>query len=292
MSVPSEMRPSHETVERKTRDTLEETLEDIKRIICIDDSDKRQEEMHAFIIAKLVELKKEHPPKAPISLWNNKSESGFIHEETEIKRNIIVDAFKINDPEAYNYLLDSFANFYKAWNQPVMRGLIGYSVVYALGNYFGNFYSTQNTERDNREFYMDRSSADSEAIDLKELKGKQIAVCAEKAAVAHNYLKFLAIDSRLIFSDRCELTPGSEEAHAYVCFSTAHGHFIFDPTNSVIVKNPEGGVSSVEPALYKITPEQFEVLTQGKGGEVVVVHKDKTWDGQQFILDETKRIYT
>lgn len=279
-------------VEIKTRDTLEETLADIQQIIEIEDEEKRQEEMGRFIKIKLTELQKEHPPKAPIALWNSKAESGFLHEETEIKRNIIVDPFKVNDPEIYTYLLDSFANFYTAWNRPAMRGVIGYAVIYALGNYFGNFYSSQNTERDSREFYMDRSSSDSEPIDLREFKGKQIAVCAEKASVAHNYLKFLAIDSHLIFSERCKLTTDSEEAHAYICFSTPNGQFIFDPTNSIIVKNAEGMVNSVEPALYKITPEQFGMLVQRKGGEVTVIHKNKTWDGQQYLFDETERTYT
>lgn len=163
--------------------------------------------------------------------------------------------------------------------------------MYALSEYFGNHFGTQSTEARNREFYSDHTTADSETINLSELKGEKIAVCAEKATVAHNYLKFLGIDSHVVFSNNCKLGD-SRDGHVYIIFSTTNGRFIFDPANPILVEDNEGKINSVNPALYKISEEDYNHLLNRDNHQVIVQHIDQKIDNGKYIPQEPQsRVY-
>lgn len=63
---------------------------------------------------------------------------------------------------------------------------------------------------------------------LKELKNTGIAMCSERATLAHNLLKFLGVDSQIIFGTMNNI------AHCYVTFSPNQDkYFLYDPSNAV-----------------------------------------------------------
>ncbi len=167
--------------QKEKTEKVEEVLADLQLILDIEDPEIQEQAVQTFVDKRLQELSKEVPEKQPtLSLVGNKSQGEFIHPETEIKRSWIVDGFKVNDPDIYKSLLKSFTDIHNEWNKRQTRSVIGHSIVYALGDYFGNYYGTENTEKRNIEFYSDHTTLDSEAVNLAELKGKNLAVCAEK----------------------------------------------------------------------------------------------------------------
>ena len=281
MSIKSPSIEQQDKPEEKA-DKAEEMMAGLQDILHIEDVEAQKEAVDNYIGERLKELAKEVPAKQRmLSLVNSRAEGQFIHPETEIKRNLIVDSLRINDPEIYKYLLASFAKFYKSWNKPEVKKTTGHSIIYALGDYFGNYLGTGNTEARNVEFYMDHTTANSEPINLSELKGKKLAVCAEKATVAHNYLKFLGIDSHVIFSNDCKLDE-SNNGHAYVVYANKKGRFIFDLSNPVLIEDANGKITGVNPAIYKISEEDYNHLLNRDGQQVTVQHIDQKLDNGKY----------
>lgn len=271
---------------------FESTLNNLQQILDIENSEVQEKALKTFINSRLNELQTETlAQQAPLSLVGNRIEADFINPETDIKRNWLVDSLNLNDPEIYTYLLNSVSNFYKQWNKPNLRNIVGYSIIYALGDYFGNHIATSDTAKNNVEFYLNHTDINSTTINLEELKGKKIAVCAEKATVAHNYLKFLGADSRVIFSNNCRLDD-SNDGHAYIIISSKNGDFIFDPTNSIITTNTENTVTAISPAIYKISNEDYTHLLKRDGEQVKVQHiNQKEENGKLTTQTPEARIY-
>lgn len=274
--------------------TTDNVLARIESLITEPDKEHRADEIDQFIKERTSELIASSKPTV-LSLLTGTSYKGFIHPETRVMRNFIVDAVLINDPAIYNALFDSIRQLKEnpAWQNRNMREIAQYALVNALGTYFGNFYGTDGTEEANRAFYMDHSGIDSEDIPISDFRGKQIGVCAEKTAVAQNLLTFMGYNSELIMSTDCKLEPSdniSRDGHAYQIISSESGRFIHDPTNPVIVNNTEGSLYAVIPASYQITEDQYRLIENG--GRVEVVHTDLIWNGKEYKKGEgVKRIY-
>lgn len=201
----------------------------------------------------------------------------------------------VDDPEIYKLLLDSFKEFKDSqnWQGRSLREITPYAILRTIGNYFGNYFSTTNTESLNRAFYWDRGSADSEDVHLNELKGKEFAVCAEKAATAQNLLSFLGYESVLIASTKCRLNTSEQDdqgGHMYEVVTSGENYLIFDPTNPTLVEKEDGGTYTIVPAFYPLGQMEYKVLMSG--GQVEVIHNDATWDGQKINKGpDQKRIY-
>lgn len=272
----------------------DQLLSDIESIVSEVDSTKREEQTSQFIDKRMNELIGSCKPRV-LSLVTGSVYKGFIHPETRIMRNFMVDAVRINDPELYKVLLESFRHFKEnpAWQNRSMREIAQHALVRTLGTYFGNYFGTDGVEARNREFYLDHSDMESEDIPISDFRGKSIGVCAEKAAVAQNLLTFMGYDSELVMSTNNRLNSpdvDDKDGHAYNVISSDRGRFIHDPTNPVIVDNTDGSLRTVLPSNYPISEEQYQGLI--KGGQVEVVHNDLTWDGSVYQKqEEVKRIY-
>lgn len=172
----------------------------------------------------------------------------------------------MDDPGIYTELMDTIREFRKksGWDTYPMRQVVTYAIQYAIGRYFGNHTTGPEQESENQQFYMDRSSVDSQPFSISELKKKGIAVCAEKATTAHNMLNFLSFDSKLIFSNNCKLIETDKNSgHAFVVVKSSRGSFIYDPTNPRI-----DGAGALSPALFKLTSAQAEEFASGRAVSV------------------------
>jgi hypothetical protein len=220
---------------------------------------------------------------------------GFLHPDSGIRRNFLVDPFHVDDPEIYNLLISTCEEFASNpnWKGRTLREIAPHAVLRTIGNYFGNHWASGNTENNNRSFYLDRSSENSDDIHLNELKGKRIAVCAEKGAVAQNLLSFLGYESQLVASTKCRLeSPDKPDpgGHMYNIIKSGENQLIFDPTNSSLVKKDDGSVYTVMPAIYPLSSEGYKSIMSGD--QVTVVHNDGIWDGNQTIKGpDQSRIY-
>lgn len=280
--------------EKKAIPVRDRMLAEIERVTSEEDEQKRKESSEKLIATRMAELTGESKPKT-LSLVAGSVHNGFIHPESRIMRNFLVDAVRIDDPQIYQVLLESFRQYREnpSWKNKSMREIATYALARTLGEYFGNHYGTSSTEQNNRQFYWDHGSADSEDISISEFRGKKIGVCAEKAAVAQNLLTFMGYETELVMSTNNRLNASEtddREGHAYLILTTDRGHFIHDPTNPIMVKKEDGSVFAVMPSNYPISDEQYRGLVGG--GQAEVDHTDLTWDGNSYQKQESvKRIY-
>ncbi len=271
----------------------DQVLSQIDDLLKIQDQDERQAKTAEFIDERLKLLTEQSAPRE-FSLLS-RPRKGFLNPESRIRRTFFVDPFMVDDPEAYKLLIDTFKEFKDApgWSEKSLRDIAPYAVLRTIGNYFGNHWSSNNTENNNRAFYMKRSTAESDDIHLNELKGKGIAVCAEKGAVAQNLLSFLGYESELVASTKCRLESpekGDEGGHVYTVIKGDTNYFIFDPTNPTLIKREDGNVHTVMPSFYPINQESYQQLMSG--GWVEVTHNDGILDGGQTIKgSDQRRIY-
>jgi|GEM_PF-2338790 len=115
-----------------------------------------------------------------------------------------------------------------------------------------------------------RVSADIIDDDLPESEAsirdfKYVAMCQERAGVAHNSLLILGIRSRL---ERGTISVVNEdgsidsESHAFLTVERDDGsRYIFDPTNPIMTRNEDGLISDIKPALYKIDSPHTTTIT-------------------------------
>lgn len=281
---------NQEMASQPNREQFEAILEQLQPFVEIDQLSKPQ--WQQFVAQRLEQLSVRTPAQA-ISLMENPVFSGFIGPRIDIRRNFTVDPFRVDDPEIYQVLIDTIREFHASsgWKDRPLRQMTIPAVQYAIANYFGNAVGNQETERLNQSFYLDHQKAQSQFVSLEELRGKSIAVCAEKAAVAQNLLEFLGVDSILISSAKCHiLSMEKPEAHAYNIFQTDRGTFIYDPANPVKYYLADDQLESVSPAIFPITEDQLNQITFGEA--VTVKHTDYTQDDEGvFQIEESVRVY-
>ncbi len=283
------------TTETKSTELFnrDQVLSQVDDLLKITDTTTRTTQTAEFIHDRLQLLTDSAVPKEFFIM--SQPRKGFLHPDSGIRRNLLVDPFHIDDPEIYRDLLETFAEFkaIPAWQDKTLREIAPYAILRTIGNYFGNHWGTANTENNNRAFYMDHSGNDSADFHLNEFKGQGFAVCAEKAAVAQNLLSFLGYESELVASTKCRLeSPDKDDAggHMYNVIASGEKHFIFDPTNPILVKKDDDSIYTVAPAFYPINQAEYHKLMSG--GQVEITHNDGIWDGQQSHKGEDQtRIY-
>ncbi len=271
----------------------DQVLGKVDDLLKIEDDAERAKEISEFIDDRLKLLTENSTPQT-FSVMS-KPKRGFLYPESGIKRSFIVDPFLVDDPEIYKQVIETFKEFRANpdWQGKTLREIAPFAILRTIGNYFGNHWGTENTENNNRVFYMDRSGVDSEDIHMSELKGKKIAVCAEKAAAAQNLLSFLGYDSELIASSKCRLESLEKDdqgGHMYNLITSGDNHLIFDPANPTLLTKDDSSIYMAMPAFYPIDQDDYKRLMSG--GQVEVTHNDRTWDGQQTHMGpDQKRIY-
>ena len=272
----------------------DQVLSKIDDLLQIKNATEKTGRTNEFIEDRLKHLTESAVP-ANFSLISS-SRKGFLHPDSGIRRNFMVDPFHVDDPQIYNQLVDTIGEIkeHPNWEGKTLREIAPYAILRTIGNYFGNHWSTESTENNNQVFYLDRSGVDSEDIHLSELKGRGFAVCAEKAAVAQNLLSFIGYESDLVASTTCRLnSPENDDqsGHMYNVITSGDRYFIFDPANPILItKDDGGGVHTSMPATYPIDQEGYKRLMSG--GQVEVTHNDARLDGMQSIKGpDQKRIY-
>lgn len=249
------------------------------------------ETIEAFLTDRLSKLESTTSP-TELSVVSNKLYNQFIHPETKVVRNYMVDPFKVNDPALYQELITNLRLFKSTpgWAERSLRNISLPALQHTLATYFGNAVASEDTENNNRAFYMRRVSAESNTIDLADFKSQNIAVCAEKAAAAQNLLKILGYESEMVFSSQCRLQEeGPEEAHVYQLLRTDKGNFIYDSANPVTHKAEDGQIVGLVPAIYSINETEIEKIHRGE--TITVTHNDQQIvNGEQQVVS-SQRIY-
>lgn len=263
------------------------TLAEIEQVLA-ESEEKRRE----YIEKRVASLSK-NTESGEISHVGRGIQKGFLGPKMEIRRNMMVDPFVMDDNDLYTDLFETVQKFKEAngWKEKTLREIIPIAIQWTLSKYFGNVDAGSNTETENREFYLDHISADSPSISIKELKGKRFAVCAEKGAAAQNLMAFVGLESDLIASSGCRIPAESKEgAHYYILVHGPKGDSIYDPANPRFTLDKDGKLKNYGPALYPITEEQSQHLVSGES--ITVEHTDEKVDENgQIIQEKTRRLY-
>jgi hypothetical protein len=251
-----------------------------------------EEEQQAYIEKRTAALA-ENAESGEISNVGYNIHKGFLGPNMIIRRSMLVDPFVMDDPDLYAVFFETVEKLKEVvgWKEKSLREMIPSAIQWSLSKYFGNIAADSNTEIQNREFYLDHSTIDSLPISIKELKGKGLAICAEKAAAAQNLLAFVGLESELIVSSGCRIPAETEEgAHAYILVHGQKGDLIYDPTNPRLQFDKDGKFTSYSPAMYPITEEQSQRLLSGES--VMIEHvDDKIDESGQRIPDKSSRLY-
>lgn len=280
----------------ETQDSLynrDEVLSQIDELLKIEDEKERYEKTSKFVSDRLKLLTESSTPREFSA--HSQPRKGFLHPESKVEINAIVDPIMIDDPAIYTLLIDTFARYKRSpgWQDKSLRELTPETVLTVINSYFGNDWSDGETAEIRKRFYLDRSGLDSEPLHLNELKGKGFGSCAEKAATAQNLISFLGFQSELVTSSKCRLI--SEEAddpdgHLYNVITSGNSYLIFDPTNPRFIWSSPNNVHSIRPAFYRIDSEQYKSLMDG--GQVKVTHNDFNMEGSEAVLGQDQvRIY-
>ena len=273
----------------KSSGEYERILAEIDSVLAKPDEQK-PEAIDVFIGGRVNELTASSQPR---NISIAEFYQGFIHPESNIRRSFIVDPFRIDDTDIYSELIQNIGELKNmpGWDQKITRELMPTAVLYTIAKYFGNAVGTSGTENRNQQFYMDSTTSESQGISIKELKGRGIGVCAEKAGVCQNLLSFAGLDSTLVLSDKCQLAGEKENLYAYNIIHTERGYFIFDPTNpEQHTQQDTRALVNYSPVFYPITIEQYQNLKSG--GTVEISHTDYVvTDSGTKQPEVSKRIY-
>lgn len=144
-------------------------------------------------------------------------------------------------PEAYKILIE------KVKNEPNINFENLMKIVYdTTVEYFG---TTENAIEARQVYYEEHDVySEEEKGRISDFKGKNMAACMERAALAQNLMKFLGIDSTLKVSQIN--VDGKDDIHAFNLVEADGKYYIFDATIPVVNEN-----RGVTPIITEI-PEQ------------------------------------
>lgn len=253
-------------------------LQQVHALLESTSGDVKEERIVDFVLRRVQWLSDEVKPQR-LSVFGRTFCKGFIHPESDVLRNEWSEALRLDDTELYVVFIKMIDELrtQPAWEGRPLRDLVAAAMQETMGVYFGTYAGDAGVEQRNEEFYaeiMRKGKISGEKhFSIRELRGKGVAMCVEKAAAAQNLMAFKGLDSFIVFSTKCVIkgTP-NEPPHVYNVVHSERGLFIYDPTNPSVLKRPHGEIAAYRPAVYEITKEQFDSLASG--GVVMVQHAD------------------
>jgi len=200
--------------------------------------------------------------------------------------------YHMDDPEAYTTAFPHVRNLY---NQLLGDGFAPerayvnaavYGTNYGQAKYFESVSGSPQKRLD----IADEIISDDEAPeDLSIADFKSVAMCQERAAVVHNTLQILGVESRFatgVLERELEDGAIASEPHAFILVSGTNGkQYILDPTNPTLVWESEGQLSGIRPAFYEYQPDEA-------GRQTVELREFTMVDGRQQESRRQRLTYT
>jgi len=117
-----------------------------------------------------------------------------------------------------------------------------------VNEYFGLGYDFE------KRIEIFKSTDEVSATPISLIKGKNIAMCTERAMLSQNLLKFIGIDSTLKISQ--VNNNGYKDIHAYNIVRNKDSYYIFDATN------PKIDGSEITPLITEITRIAYDLISK------------------------------
>lgn len=173
-----------------------------------------------------------------------------INQSSPIIPNPMTKGFLLNDEEIYKLPIENMKKLKesKQWDSTSLNTKMIVGIEMSVVEYFGR----HGNEESRQELFEDSK----DIINIKEMKNKNIAVCQERTALAHNLASFLGIECIMINGKLKYEQDGKkiEIVHAFNIFDFDGDKYLLDFTNE----------ENLFPVIKKIENREFEDFKQGK----------------------------
>ena len=171
------------------------------------------------------------------------------------------------DRDGMNEVIEMLENRWTAKTESERKNLLSVLIdIYSITNEYlgghGNPEIRQNA-------YFQATDA-GERLNLSEIKGKRIGLCAERAAIGHQLLSILERSGLMNFESfltNSHMTTDTKEPHSFIVLKhkkDSSKQFIFDIENPLEYKMDESSEPKLGIALYSMTEEEYEAFKEGK----------------------------
>lgn len=138
-------------------------------------------------------------------------------------------------------------------------------VLETIDEYFGGFKNI----KQRMDYYYPKDEEESKNNTIANLRGTGAAMCTERAALAHNLLKSLGINS--VFKTSGIILNNNEEVHSYNLIEYNNKYYIFDPSITNVINDCNN------PLICEIDKESFDLISSPfakVGISILVKHFD------------------
>lgn len=192
--------------------------------------------------------------------------NGIISPESTIIIQAIFDIGFQLDKSGMEKVIEMLENKWNAsskdWEKNFLQILTD---IYSITN---EYLGGQGIEKNRKEAY---SNAEDSRLNLSEIEGKKIGLCAERAAIGHQLLTILQqagiINYKPYFTMSKLTTDDRIEPHAFIVLKhkeDASKQFIFDIENPLKYKMRNSDKEWPGVAIYPITEKEFEAFANGE----------------------------
>ena len=193
------------------------------------------------------------------------------------------NTFSVDDDSIYERVIDKISEYGDS------RALT--AVQHATTEYFGTLVPNAEQEAI-RNAKFDMPSPESKNYSISD--NKEGALCTERAAVAHNLLQFMGIESHFVLGSMIEKTASGEidERHSYLLIKPGDTYLIYDPTNPTYCYGDEE-LTEFQQYLPYIIDTGMKELPDAKSvftDEPIIMFKNN--DGTKGSKKKCDRTYT
>lgn len=205
--------------------------------------------------------------------------SGFIPLKTRIKyENLAVETYGM---ETTDYFYE-FAHFLRKYNINSKGSLI-YNLEYFINNYFGYPNGTDRSEIFNEIAWQTTATDEDyfaalENNKIGDLKGKGVAQCTERSALAQQILSLFGTE--IYYCMGCIDLGDRQEGHCFNIVKRKSDYALLDYSVPVTVYNQDGSIKSFYPFVGEMSNAEFnEFVTKG------IV---KSFDNYEYVNNQKK----
>lgn len=169
------------------------------------------------------------------------------------------------DKEGMNNIIEMLENSWNAKSENERKNLLSILTdIYSITEEYLGGHGIQATRQ---KAYL---QAPNNRLNLSEIKGKNIGLCAERAAMGHQLLSILEKAGLINFESfltNSHMTMDTIEPHSFIVLKhkkDSSKQYIFDIENPLEYKMNESSEPRLGVALYSMTEEEYKAFKEGK----------------------------
>ena len=212
--------------------------------------------------------------------YENTEVCDYIPSTTRIKiRPENLNAFRIDDDQIYYELCEEIMKLPNGVriNHAILFNLIQKTILLYFG---GNGHAELRDQ-----LWEARGVNEKEALSMRDYKDRGAALCAERAAVAHNLLTFAGYESIMVFGYKSTCSDINDE-HTFNCVAIEdEKRLLVDFTNPYLV------AGNFFPEYKFLEESEYQDFVKGVG-QLEVYYRGHTYNSSGIMQDKSSVVYT